>query len=107
MEKDSNLRRHRQQIYSLSPLATRESIRERIYYIQRRKFLQDIFSVFWDILCARACLKKHFRNLPAPLCSIFCPNSVAVARYGALIRTKSSTNCDAHLAESFFQIRSR
>ena len=25
MEKDSNLRRHRQQIYSLSPLATRES----------------------------------------------------------------------------------
>ena len=30
MEKDSNLRRHRQQIYSLSPLATRESIRERV-----------------------------------------------------------------------------
>ncbi|MEQ2412145.1 DUF6783 domain-containing protein, partial [Blautia acetigignens] len=24
----------------------------------------------------------------------FCPNSVAVARYGALIRTKSPTNCD-------------
>ncbi|MFR4428545.1 MAG: DUF6783 domain-containing protein, partial [Blautia faecis] len=24
----------------------------------------------------------------APLCGIFCPNSVAVARYGALIRTK-------------------
>ncbi len=107
MEKDSNLRRHRQQIYSLSPLATRESIRERIYYIQRRKFLQDIFSAFLDVLRARACLKKHSRNLPAPLCSIFCLNSVAAARYGAFIRTKSSTNCDAHLAESFFQIRSR
>ena len=55
----------------------------------------------------RACLKKHSRNLHAPLCGIFCPNSVAVARYGALIRTKSPTNCDAHLAESLFQTRSR
>ncbi|MFQ9590724.1 MAG: DUF6783 domain-containing protein [Ruminococcus sp.] len=32
---------------------------------------------------------------------MFYPNSVA-ARYGALIRIKSSTNCDAHLAESLF-----
>ena len=55
----------------------------------------------------RACLKKHSRNLHAPLCGIFCPNSVAVARYGALIRTKSPTNCDAHLAESLFQTRSK
>ena len=107
MEKDSNLRRHRQQIYSLSPLATRESIRERIYYIQRRKFLQDIFSVFLDILYARACLKNYSRNLHALLCGRFHPNSVAVARYGALIRAKSPTNCDAHLAESLFQTRSR
>ncbi|MFR8222648.1 MAG: DUF6783 domain-containing protein [Blautia faecis] len=37
----------------------------------------------------------------------FHPNSVAVARYGALIRAKSPTNCDAHLAESIFQTRSR
>ncbi len=55
----------------------------------------------------RACLKNHSRNLHAPLCGIFCPNSVAVARYGALIRTKSPTNCDAHLAESLFQTRSK
>ncbi|WP_334297704.1 DUF6783 domain-containing protein [Blautia faecis] len=34
-------------------------------------------------------------------------NSVAVARYGALIRTKSPTNCDAHLAESLFQTGSK
>ncbi len=34
------------------------------------------------------------------------PNSVAVARYGALIRAKYPTNCDAHLAESLFQTRS-
>nr|WP_319017144.1 DUF6783 domain-containing protein [Blautia glucerasea] len=27
---------------------------------------------------------------------------VVVARYDALIRTKSHTNCDAHLAESLF-----
>ena len=46
-------------------------------------------------------------DLHAPLCGIFCPNSAAVARYGALIRTKFPTNCDAHLAESLFQTCSR
>ena len=50
-------------------------------------------------------LKNHSRNLHAPLCGIFFPNSVAVARYGAIIRAKSSTNCDVHLAESLFQTR--
>ena len=49
-------------------------------------------------LSPRACLKNHSRNLHAPLCGIFCPNSVVVAHYDALIRTKSPTNCDAHLA---------
>ncbi|MFZ2181982.1 MAG: DUF6783 domain-containing protein [Blautia wexlerae] len=43
-------------------------------------------------------MKNHSRNLHAPLCGIFCPNSVVVAHYDALIRTKSPTNCDAHLA---------
>ncbi|WP_418411178.1 DUF6783 domain-containing protein [Blautia sp.] len=38
---------------------------------------------------------------------MFHPNSVAVARYGALIREKSPTNCDAHLAESLFQTCSK
>ncbi|WP_325064508.1 DUF6783 domain-containing protein [Blautia faecis] len=52
-------------------------------------------------------MKKHSRNLHAPLCGILCQNSVAVARCGALIRTKSSANCDAHLAERLFQTRSR
>ena len=58
------------------------------------------------ILGVRACLKNHSRNLHAPLCGIFHPNSVAVAHYGALIRAKYPTNCDAHLAESLFQTRS-
>ncbi|MFR3882996.1 MAG: DUF6783 domain-containing protein [Lachnospiraceae bacterium] len=40
----------------------------------------------------RACLKNHFRNLQAPICGIFYPHSVAVARYAALIRIKSPTN---------------
>ena len=63
---------------------------------------------FLDIILfyPRACLKNHFRNLHAPLCGIFHPNSVAVARYGALIRAKYPTNCDAHLAESLFQTHS-
>ena len=55
---------------------------------------------------ARTCLKKQSRNLHAPLCGIFQPNSVAVAHYGALIRAKSPTNCDTHLAESLLQIHS-
>ena len=38
------------------------------------------------------------------LCGIFFPDSVDVARYGALIPANSPTNCDAHLAESLFQI---
>ncbi|MEO3235165.1 DUF6783 domain-containing protein [Ruminococcus sp. 1001136sp1] len=37
---------------------------------------------------------------------MFCPNSVVAARYDALIRAKSPTNYDAHLAESLFQTRS-
>ncbi|RGI62963.1 hypothetical protein DXC27_04035 [Ruminococcus sp. OM08-7] len=52
-------------------------------------------------------MKNHSRNLHAPLCGIFCPHSVGVARYAALIQAKSPTNCDAHLAESIFQTRSR
>ena len=50
------------------------------------------------LLYTRVCLKNHSRNLYAPLCGIFHPHSVAVARYGALIRAKYPTNCDAHLA---------
>ncbi|WP_441294411.1 DUF6783 domain-containing protein [Clostridium sp. 29_15] len=39
----------------------------------------------------------------APFCSIFYPNSVAVAYYGAFILVKSPTNCDVHLAENLFK----
>lgn len=53
-----------------------------------------------------ACLKNHSHNLRIPFCGIFCPNSVAVARYDTLIRAKSPTNCDIYLAESIFQTRS-
>ncbi|WP_334295502.1 DUF6783 domain-containing protein [Blautia faecicola] len=38
---------------------------------------------------------------------MFYLHSVDVARYAALIQAKSPTNCDAHLAESLFQTRSR
>ena len=55
---------------------------------------------------ARACLKNHFRNLQAPLCGIFYPHSVAVARYAALIRIKSPTNWDSQLTKSLVQRRS-
>ena len=55
----------------------------------------------------RACLKKAFRELRVPVCGIFYLHSVDVARYAALIQATSPTNCDAHLAESLFQTRSR
>ena len=64
-------------------------------------------SRFFSIHIARACLKNHFRNLQAPLCGIFCPHSVAVARYAALIRIKSPTNWDSQFTKSLFQTRSR
>ncbi|MFZ1407087.1 MAG: DUF6783 domain-containing protein [Blautia wexlerae] len=37
--------------------------------------------MFQELTCRhiRACLKNHSRNLHAPLCDIFCPNSVVVA----------------------------
>ena len=57
-------------------------------------------------MLSRACLKNHFRNLQAPLCGIFYPHSVAVARYAALIRIKSPTNWDSQLTKSLFQTRS-
>ena len=51
----------------------------------------------------RACLKNHFRNLQAPLCGIFYPHSVAVARYAALSRIKSPTNWDCSSRKAFFK----
>ena len=52
-------------------------------------------------------MKNHSRHLYAPICVIFAPNSVDVARYASFIWHKSHTNCDAHLTESIFQTRSR
>ena len=60
----------------------------------------------WRENVPRACLKNYFRNLQAPLCGIFYPHSVAVARYAALIRIKSPTNWDSQLTKSLFQTRS-
>ncbi len=74
--------------------------------IQNSAIAWSVFEKTFLQTRSRACLKNHSRNLHAPLCGIFCPNSVAVARYGAFIWTKSPTNCDAHLAESLFQTRS-
>ena len=56
---------------------------------------------------SRACLKNHSRHLYVPLCVIFAPYSVDVARYASFIWHKSPTNCDAHLTESIFQTRSK
>ena len=39
---------------------------------------------------SRACLKNHFRDLQAPLCGIFYPHSVAVARYAYVFKAVHS-----------------
>ena len=52
-------------------------------------------------------MKNHSYNLHALIYGIFCLHSVAVARYAAFIQAKSPANCDAHLAESIFQTRSK
>ena len=54
----------------------------------------------------RVCLKIHSCHLHAPLCGIFVPHSVNVARYASLIRDKSPANCDAQLTESNFKTHS-
>ena len=59
------------------------------------------------ILGVRACLKNHSRNLHAPLCGIFHPNSVAVARYAPSSGQNIPQIVNAHLAESLFQTRSK
>ncbi|WP_461878365.1 DUF6783 domain-containing protein [Fusicatenibacter sp.] len=66
-----------------------------------KRFSQRYLQIREDI--ARACLKNHFRNLQAPLCGIFCPRSVDVTRYAAIIPTKSPTNGEAQLVKSLFQ----
>ena len=70
------------------------------------RFVNAVASLCVEKKGARACLKNHFRNLQAPLCGIFYPHSVAVARYAALIRIKSPTNWDSQLTKSLFQTRS-
>ena len=73
--------------------------KEKLWFIhpKTKRDLEGLLRILNDH-GEEACLKNHSRNLHAPLCGIFCPNSVVVAHYDALIRTKSPTNCDAHLA---------
>ena len=74
------------------------------YYYDSELGMYYLRSRYYD---PRACLKNHSCNLHTSIYGIFCFHSVAVARYAALIQAKSPANCDAHLAESIFQTRSR
>ena len=61
-------------------------------------------AAFSIVLLLTKIQKGFIKFLEPADCGMFCPNSIAVVRYGALIRAKSPTNCDIHLAESLFQI---
>ena len=64
-------------------------------------------AAFSIVLLLTKIQKGFIKFLELADCGMFRPNSIAVVRYGALIRAKSPTNCDIHLAESLFQTRSR
>ena len=61
------------------------------------------YLLFSIVLLLTKIQKGFIKFLEPADCGIFRPNSIAVVRYGALIRAKSPTNCDVHLAESFFE----
>ena len=63
-------------------------------------------AAFSIVLLLTKIQKGFIKFLEPADCGMFCPNSIAVVRYGALIRAKYTTNCDAHLAEILFQTRS-
>ena len=80
------------------PSAKRE---QKPAYINDNLF-EGTFCRIWegDYHCARVCLKIHSSHLHSPFCGKFAPHSVNAAHYASLIRTKSPTNCDAHLTEA-------
>ena len=55
---------------------------------------------------SKVCLKNHSCNLHARFARDFALIRLTQPATPALIATKSSTNCDVHLTESFFQTRS-
>ena len=57
--------------------------------------------------CARACLKKAFRELRVPVCGRFYPNEGGVAGYGNRIRVKFTAKWGLQIAKMIFQTRSR
>ena len=60
-------------------------------------------AAFSIVLLLTKIQKGFIKFLEPADCGIFRPNSIVVVRYGALIRAKSPTNCDVHLAEAFFR----
>ena len=50
---------------------------------------------------SRACLKNHSRDLQAPLCGIFYPHSVAVARYAYVFKVAHSNPYPACMGYSY------
>ena len=71
-------------------------------------YYENGVKVAFSIVLLLTKIQKGFIKFLEPAdCGMFCPNSIAVVRYGALIRAKYPTNCDAHLAESLFQTHSR
>ena len=59
-----------------------------------------------DVIFARACLKKAFRELRVSVCGRFYPNEGGVAGYGNRMRVKYTAKWDSQIAEMIFQTRS-
>ena len=59
-----------------------------------------------DVIFARACLKKAFRELRVSVCGRFYPNEGGVAGYGNRMRVKYTAKWGLQIAEMIFQTRS-
>ena len=60
-----------------------------------------------DVIFARACLKKAFRELRVSVCGRFYPNEGGVAGYGNRMRVKYTAKWGLQIAEMIFQTRSK
>ena len=74
--------------------------------VQSLSHCDSIYLPAFIEMLSKTCLKNHFYNLHAPICSIFYLHSVDVVRYVTIIQEKSPTNCKAYLTESIFQTHS-
>lgn len=83
---------YRSVLFKLSYVSVLSKFDKDRYYKSDNSYDSIEFTLLFRKLFPGACLKIHSRDLHSPLCGIFTPHSVNVARYVSLIWGKSPTN---------------